>query len=579
MKLRNVFIQTQGPRARLLVLIGVMGLLSIAMVARAAYLQLINPDFYQQQGDARFVRDVPISVSRGMIVDRNGEPLAVSSPVESIWAEPRELLNQPKHIAELAKALDISVDSLTEKLAQRADREFVYLRRHMNPDLAQAVLDRDIPGVHSQREFRRFYPHGEVLAHLLGFTNIDDIGQEGLELAFNGWLTGSEGKKRIIRDRRGRVVEDVDLIKPAAPGKDLALSIDRRIQYLAYRELKNALIEHSASSGSVVVLDAPTGEILAMVNQPSYNPNARGSGNAAARRNRAATDVIEPGSVIKAMTVAAALENGASPTRQISTSPGTFPLAGHVVRDIRDFGMVDMTRLLTKSSNIAATKLAMEMSNDHFYNVLQRFGFGRSTGSGFPGESSGVLPQPRGWGVLEKATISYGYGLSVTPLQLAQSYAVLANDGRLLPPTFVKGGNAKNNAQTVVDPAIARQLLGMLETVTGAEGTAKLAAISGYRVAGKSGTSRRASVGGYERRYISVFAGLVPVSNPRLVMVVAINDPRGKDYYGGLVSAPVFHNVMEGALRLLDVPPDNWQPKPAAPSVLAAASTVKAGAR
>ena len=543
-------------RRRLYVVVVVMGLATFALVARAVQLQLIDKAFYQQQGDARFVREMPIATSRGAVFDRHGEPLAVSSPVESIWANPQDLLQHAERLPELAQALGIGLDSLTQRLAQRADKEFVYLRRHLNPDAAADILALKIPGVASQREFRRFYPMGEAMAHILGFTNIDDQGQEGLELAFDEWLTGKPGAKRVIRDLHGRIVENVDLIRPAAPGRDLTLSIDRRIQYLANRELKTALLEHGASSGSVVVLDVASGEVLAMVNQPSYNPNAREAVEQGAYRNRAVTDVFEPGSVIKPFTVVAALETGKfRPDSVIDTTPGTLPLAGHVIRDVRNFGRVDLTRLLTKSSNVAATKLALEMSNEHLHDVLRRFGFGEATGIGFPGESAGVLPSPRGWGVLHKATISYGYGLSSTALQLAQAYAVLGNDGVLAPPTFIR--DARNPPRQVIDPQLARTLLGMLETVTGVEGTAQRANVVGFRTAGKTGTSRMASAGGYEKRYISVFAGLLPASDPRFAVVVVINDPTGRDYYGGLVAAPVFSRMMEGALRVMDVPPDD----------------------
>ncbi|MGH8030439.1 MAG: peptidoglycan D,D-transpeptidase FtsI family protein [Arenimonas sp.] len=553
------------PRLRLRVLGAVLGLCACVLVARAAQMQLFDRDFYQHQGNARFLREVPIPTSRGMILDRNGEPLAVSTPVESVWANPKELLQAPQRMPELATALGIPLDLLTQRIAQRASKEFVYLRRHINPDDAQAVVGLGIPGVYSQREFRRFYPHGEVMAHVLGYTNIDDQGQEGLELAFDSWLTGKPGMQRVIRDRRGRIVENVDLIRAAEPGKSLTLSIDRRIQYLAYRELKAALLANNASSGSLVVLDVPTGEILAMVNQPSYNPNSRAAARPGTQRNRAVTDVVEPGSVIKAFTVAAALENGVDPNIVIQTSPGTMPLSGHVIRDVHDYGPVTLERLLAKSSNIGATKLALGMDNAGFHDVLRRFGFGESTGSGFPGESSGVLPPPRGWGQLEKATISYGYGLSVTPLQLAQAYAAIANEGRLMPPTFVRDSRAPG--RQAIDPRVARHVLGLLESVTEAGGSATRAAITGYQVAGKTGTSRTFTVGGYEKKYISLFAGVVPVDHPKFATVVVIHNPRGHDYYGGLVSAPVFHNVMDGALRLMDVPPDRVEqwlaPKPA----------------
>lgn len=546
-----------NPRVRLQILAACFAVFASLLVARAAWMQLIHRDFYQQQGNARFLRELPIATSRGMIVDRNGEPLAVSTPVESVWANPKELLQAPKNsMPTLAKALGIPRDVLEQRIAQRASKEFVYLRRHINPDDAQAVVALKIPGVYSTREFRRFYPHGEVMSHVLGFTNVDDLGQEGLELAFNDWLTGKPGAQKIIRDRSGHIVEKIDLIREAQPGKDLALSIDRRIQYLAYRELKSALINAQARSGSAVVIDIRTGEILAMVNQPSYNPNSRESSPPYLHRNRAVTDVVEPGSVIKSITVAAALENGVDPNIRIDTNPGIMTLDKYTIRDTSNHGVVSLEGLLQMSSNIGAAKLAQNMSNAHLYDVLHRFGYGQTTNSGFPGESAGVLSPPRSWGPVEKATISYGYGLSVTPLQIAQAYATLANHGRMMTPTFVKSAEQKTGTQ-VMDPLIANEVLAMLESVTNPGGTAQKAAITGYRVGGKSGTSRKFNAGGYSRRYISLFAGVVPLTDPKFAMVVVINEPVNGSYYGGLVSAPVFHNVMEGALRLMDVPPDN----------------------
>jgi len=549
---------TYSLRHRLLAISVVLGVFGVVLVARAAHLQLISPDFYQQQGDARFLREVPIATSRGTITDRNGEPLAISSPVESVWANPQELLQHGDRMPQLAKALGIPQDVLQQRISQRADKEFVYLRRHMNPDVADEVVDLGIPGVYSQREFRRFYPHGEVMAHVLGFTNIDDRGQEGLELAFDEWLTGKAGAQQIIRDRRGRTVENVDLIRAAEPGHDLTLSIDRRIQYLAYRELKTALVERGASSGSIVVLDVPTGEILAMVNQPSYNPNSRDGSGPETQRNRAVTDVVEPGSVMKTLTLAAALESGKfTPESLIATAPGYMPLpGGYTVKDFRNYGTLTMTGVLTKSSNVGATKIASELTNEHQYDMYHRFGLGQASGSGFPGESSGVLRAPNLWGPTEKATISYGYGLSVTPLQLARAYAAIGNGGRLHEATFVKGSDSAS--VQVIDPVIAAQLMTMLETVTSTDGTASRAAVMGYRVAGKTGTVRKAGGGSYiAKRYAAVFVGLVPASNPKFAMAVVIHDPQGLEYGGGAVSAPIFHHVMDGALRLMDVPPDN----------------------
>ncbi len=553
MKMRGSRVDT---RRRLYFVFVTLGLAASSLVVRAVDLQFVDRAFYQNQGDQRFLREIPIATSRGTILDRHGEPLAVSSPVESIWASPVELLQHPDRLAELADALDTPLAPLRERIGQRADREFVYLRRHMNPDEAARIVELGIPGVYAQREFRRFYPLGEVTAHVLGFTNIDDRGQEGLELAFDDWLTGKPGAKKVIRDRRGRIVENVDLLRQAEPGRDLQLSIDRRMQYLAYRELKAALLENQASSGSLVVLEVGSGEILAMVNQPSYNPNAREGVELAALRNRAVTDLFEPGSVMKVFTVAAALETGkVGPDTPIDASPGFMPLAGHTIRDIRNFGIVSPTRLLTKSSNIGATKLALEMSAEHMFDVLRRFGFGQSTGVGFPGEAAGVLPAPNEWGTLQKATISFGYGVSVTTLQLAQAFAAIGNRGTLTPATFLRGANLP--PQSVIDPALASELVRMLETVTGPDGSASRARVQGFRVAGKTGTSRHAVAGGYQKRYVSLFAGLVPASDPKYVMVVMINDPRGQDYYGGLIAAPVFGRVMEGVLRVSDVPPDD----------------------
>ena len=544
-------------RGRLMLVSVGLGLCALALIGRAAHLQLISNDFYRKQGDERFLREIAIPANRGMITDRNGEPLAVSTPVESIWANPQELLATPQRLPQLAQALGIDVDTLTRKLSERADKEFVYLKRRINPAEARRILALRVPGVFSQREYRRFYPQGEAIAHVLGFTNIDDRGQEGLEYAFDDVLAGKPGLKRVIRDRQGRIVEEVDLLRPAEPGRDLTLTIDRRIQFLAYRELKTALAETGATSGSVVVLDVATGEVLAMANLPSFNPNAAGVGTRDAHRNRAVTDLIEPGSTMKPLTVAAGLESGAiTPKTVFDTNPGWIANGRWRTTDTHNYGVLDTTGVITKSSNVGAAKIVHRLDDRFFHEFLVRFGYGRSTGSGFPGENRGVLPPPKRWHGTTKQTMSYGYGMSATPLQIAHVYATLGNGGRAIAPTFIKGESGEG--VQVLDPAIAREVLRMMQTVTEPGGTATQAAILGYHVAGKTGTARISSNGGYSRRYNAFFAGLVPVDNPRFSMVVVLKDPDPSlGYTGGVVSAPVFRNVMEGALRLMDVPPDD----------------------
>jgi cell division protein FtsI (penicillin-binding protein 3) len=544
-------------RGRLAIVAGTLGLCSLTLLGRAFDLQVVDNDFYQAQGAARFLREIPIPTSRGMITDRNGEPLAVSTPVESIWANPQILLKYPQRLPQLANALGVPVDHLTRKLSQRADKEFIYLQRRMMPEAAQAIVKLEIPGVFSQREYRRFYPQGDAIAHVLGFTNIDDRGQEGLELAFDDWLRGTPGAEKVIRDRRGRIVENVDLVRAAEPGKDLTLSLDRRIQFLAYRELRNALLEKGASSGSAVVLDVATGEVLAMVNLPSFNPNAVEGSDRDAHRNRSVTDLFEPGSTMKPVTIAAALEaHVITPQSKFDTNPGWIPNGRFRTTDTHNYGLLDTTGVITKSSNVGAAMIVHRLSDQAFYGYVRKLGYGQSTHSGFPGESAGLLPSPERWSGTSKQTMSYGYGLSVTPLQVAQAYAAIGNGGKMIAPTFVKG--QRNEAHQVMDPVVANEVLRMMETVTLPGGTATQARVLGYRVAGKTGTSRKASAGGYSRRYVAFFAGLVPASNPRFSMVVVINDPAPElAYVGGLVSAPVFHNVMDGALRLMDVAPDD----------------------
>lgn len=525
---------------------------------RALDLQVLDREFLQGQGDARHLRVVSMPAHRGAITDRHGEPLALSSPVDSVWAHPGFLLQSGADLRPLARLLELEVEQLQERLQSRADREFVYLRRHVTPELAQAVMDLQLPGVSLQREYRRFYPAGEVAAHLLGFTNIDERGQEGIELAFDDWLRGESGAKRILRDRLGRPIRDVESLREPRPGQPLTLSIDRRLQYLAYRELKAAVHEHSAAAASLVLLDVRTGEVLAMVNQPSFNPNNRSGLTPAQVRNRAVTDAYEPGSTMKPFAVAVALEaGGISPTTIIDTSPGTLRVGRHTVRDLRNYGAIDVATVLHKSSNVGVVRMVLDLQADALWGLFARLGFGVSTGIGFPGEAAGMLSPAPPRSAIERATLAYGYGLATTPLQLAQAYAVLANDGVRRPLSLLKVDKAPEG-ETVLDPRAARLVREMMVGVTGPQGTARRASIPGYRVAGKSGTAKKAVAGGYaDDRYFSLFAGFAPASRPRLALVVVVEDPRGEAFYGGQVAAPVFARVMGDALRLLNVPPDD----------------------
>ena len=536
----------------------VLALSGSVLVARAVQLQVFNTDFLNREAAARHLRVATISATRGVIKDRNGEPLAVSTPVDSIWVSPTQLLEVPDRIPELAKALKLDPGDLTSRLTRNVRKEFYYLRRHLPPADAAAIDALRLPGVHLLREYRRYYPAGEVTGHLLGFTNIDDKGQEGLELAFDNWLHGTPGKKRVLRDRLGRVIEDVESILPPQPGGELVTAIDLRIQYLAYRELKSAVQRFKATSGSVVVLDVQTGEVLANVNQPTFNPNDREQFNPALFRNRAITDILEPGSTFKPFIIAAALDSGRfNAGSRIDTNPGFVRIGARTIEDKNNYGVMDLGTLLAKSSNVGAVQVAMALDQETLWGTMSRFGAGRLTASGFPGESAGVLPPFQSWRPISQATMAYGYGLSMTPLQLAQAYAVLGADGLHRPVSLVRVERPPI-ARRVVSPEVARDVVRMMEGVISRDGTGLKAAVTGYRVAGKTGTARKLAAGGYAQdRYTAVFAGVTPASAPRLAIVVVIDDPRGTLFYGGDVAAPVFSTVASGALRLLAVPPDN----------------------
>ena len=528
-----------------------------ALVARAVHLQVFNRDFLNQQADTRHLRTEKITAHRGSIVDRNGEPLAISTPVDSIWANPKELSAAVDQVPELARLLDIDADQLMRRITRSMDKEFLYLKRHLSPDQARQVLDLNLPGINAIREYRRYYPAGEVTGHLVGFTSIDDDGQEGLELEFNHWLAGESGSKRVLKDRLGRAVENVASIKPPHPGKDLRASIDLRLQYLAYRTLKAAIQKQKAESGSVVILDVETGEVLAMVNQPSYNPNDRSQYSAERYRNRAITDIFEPGSSIKPLILAAALESGRyRASSMVDTSPGFVIVGPKRIEDTHNLGRISLTTVLARSSNVGATKIAMSLEPDQLWQTMTRFGLGALTSSGFPGESAGLLTNYNDWRKISQATLGYGYGVSVTPLQLAQAYATFGGDGLLRPVSLVALDQPAKGAR-VIGSETATSIRRMMEEVVKPGGTGSEAGVAGYRVAGKTGTSWKFAPGGYSRdKYFSIFAGLAPASAPRLAAVVIIDEPTGDLYYGGDVAAPVFGEVIAESLRLLAVPPD-----------------------
>jgi cell division protein FtsI (penicillin-binding protein 3) len=541
-----------------------LALAALALIARALFLQVVDQNFLEKQGDARFTRVAKLSANRGMILDRNGDALAVSTPVDTVWANPRELPRDSQELTRLAKAIDRDPQWLTRRVTSNLDREFVYLVRHMQPKSAERIKAMNIPGVYLLREYRRYYPAGEVTGHLLGFTSVDDVGQEGLELAFDQWLGGTPGEKRVIQDRLGRTIEDVERIRAPRPGQDLRSSIDLRVQYLAYRELKAAVQANRARAGSVVVLDIATGEVLAMVNQPSFNPNDREQYVASRYRNRAATDIFEPGSSIKPFVVAGAMESGRfHADTLIDTAPGLVRVGIKTIQDKHNLGTIDVTTVLTKSSNVGVVKIALSFKPEEMWRGLDRFGLGHVTGSGFPGESAGLVPGYQHWRPITQATMSYGYGLSVTPLQLAEAYAVIGSGG-IRRPVSMRRADSPPPGERVLDAATAKELVRMMVNVVSDEGTARRAAVVGYRVSGKTGTAWKASGGSYStHKYMAVFGGVVPATNPRLAAIVVIDEPSRGQYYGGEVAAPVFSAVMSGALRLLAIAPDDLERIPA----------------
>ncbi|WP_434773525.1 peptidoglycan D,D-transpeptidase FtsI family protein [Pseudomonas entomophila] len=565
---------------RFRVVIALLALMVGAIAWRIIDLQVVDRDFLKGQGDARSLRHIPIPAHRGLITDRNGEPLAVSTPVTTLWANPKEMQGSRERWPELARALGQDPRQLTERLTQLANKEFIYLVRGLTPEQGQQVVDLKVPGVYGMEEFRRFYPAGDVTAHMVGFTDLDDHGREGVELAYDEWLAGVPGKRQVIKDRRGRLIKDIQVTKNAKAGKTLELSIDLRLQYLATRELRNAIAEQEAKAGSLVIMDVKTGEVLAMVNQPTYNPNNRRSMFPAAMRNRAIIDVFEPGSTVKPLSMSAALESGRwKPTDKVEVYPGSLQIGRYTIKDVsRSEGpILDLTGILINSSNVGMSKIAFDIGGEAIYRVMSQLGLGQYTGLGFPGERVGNLPNHREWRKAETATLSYGYGLSVTALQLVHAYAALANDGKMVPLSILKVDKEPESTQ-VVPKETAETIQGMLQQVIEAPRGVYRAQVPFYHVAGKSGTARKATVGskGYtENAYRSLFAGFGPMSDPRYAIVVVIDEPSKGGYFGGLVSAPVFSKVMSGTLRLMNVPPDNL-PAPTEPQQ-ASADPAKGG--
>ncbi|SEP26283.1 penicillin-binding protein 2 [Nitrosovibrio sp. Nv6] len=557
-------------RSRLLAALLLLGLAGLA--GRAAYLQGMHNGFLQQKGESRYSRVLEMSANRGMITDRRGEPLAISTPVESVWSSPQDMNATPEQLRKLANLIDLDIKELRQRLEgprrgpqggihgsrkPEPKRDFVYLKRHLSPEVAARIVELNMPGVFLKREYRRYYPAGELTAHVLGFTDVDDKGQEGIELAWQDELAGKPGSRRVIKDRKGHIVEDVESIRAPRSGENIALSIDSKIQYLAYRELKQAMEVNKAKAGGIVVLDAQTGEVMALVNLPAYNPNNRASMKAGRARNRALTDVFEPGSTLKPFTIAAALEAGSiTPDTVFETAPGTFSIGRATIRDAHQEGPLTVAQVIQKSSNVGSAKIALSLPPQTLWEMLSEAGFGTPTGSGFPGEVGGKLRPYHTWRPIEQATMSYGHGIAVSLLQLARAYTLFSGQGELKPVSLLRLDSVPPGKR-VLSPDTALAVSRMLEMVAQPGGTAPQAQISGYRVAGKTGTAHKLEGNGYAKnRYLSTFVGYAPASNPRFVIAVMLDEPSAGQYFGGAVAAPVFSRVMAGALRLLNVPND-----------------------
>ena len=528
----------------------------VLVAGRAFYLQGLNTDYLQGKGDAVANRNLTLPAHRGQVADRHGQLLAISTPVESLWARPAELKLSAEQRAHLARVLGMPASELSKKLTRKSRGEFA-VQRPVTPEQAVKIAAMGVPGLHLRREFRRYYPAGEVAAHVVGFTNVDDMGQEGVERAYQDWLAGREGERQIMRDRRGNTIRDLAPIKTAQMGGNLALALDLKIQYLAHRELAAAIAQHKAKGGSVVVLDAKTGEILALANQPIFNPNNRRNYKPGPMRNRAVIDTFEPGSTIKPFVAAAVLERGLFHPNTVIDTPETWRVGNKLVRDVHPHPQMTVSEIIQKSSNVGAVKMAMALTPLQYWEVLHRSGFGQLPGSGFPGETAGRLRDGRAWKPVEHATMAYGYGLSVSLLQLTRAYMAFANDGEVMPLSFLKREPQEIVGERVFSPSVAREVRAMMETVTQEGGTGLRTRVPGYRVAGKTGTAHKLVDGRYASdRYLSSFVGMAPASNPRLIIGVVIDEPSGGVYYGGSVAGPVFAQVMAASLRQLALPPD-----------------------
>ncbi|NBX85616.1 MAG: penicillin-binding protein 2 [Gammaproteobacteria bacterium] len=545
-------------RLRLIVLVFFFFLFSMVLLYRLLSLTVLESDFLKNQGNARSLRVLTIPSFRGMIIDRQGEPLAISTPVQSIWIHPQQFHASKAKKQQITSLLSLEPQFLDKKLAIYKNKEFFYLKRQISPLWAKKLLSLKIPGLYAQQEFKRFYPEAESMAQILGFTNVDDQGIEGLEMAYQKWLEGIDGKKRVIKDRMGRVIQDLEMLRQPRPGRSIQLSLDRRIQFFAYNELIQTIHHFEAKSGTVVVLDAKTGEVLAMVNAPSFNPNIREHYALETYRNRALTDAFEPGSVMKPFAIASALESGHfKPDSIIDTRPSQMYVQGHIIRDVHDYGVLDVTGVLRYSSNVGVSKMVLTSPPDRLLNILKNSGIGQPSETGYPGENIGSLIDVRQASPFMLATVSFGYGMSANALQIARAYSVFANHGKVLPVTLLKTKKAPNG-DTVMKPETADTVLNMLEAVV-LNGTGRSAMVPGYRVAGKTGTAliSEGSKGYAEKRYVASFIGMAPVSNPRFIVAVFIHDPNiHKGYYGAQVAGPLFSKVMDMSLHLLNVPPD-----------------------